>query len=150
MNIAMILRHKGGEVVSVGGTATLREIAAVIASRRIGAVVVLSEDRRLAGIVSERDVVRAVAERGGEAMGLSAADIMTRDVTTATPATTVDQAMALMDEGYFRHLPVLENGALVGIVSVRDAVRAHIQEQANEVDTLKAYVFRGAQADGLR
>ena len=75
---------------------------------------------------------------------------MTTDVVTATPRTTLDEAMAMMDAGYFRHLPVLDGGEMIGIISVRDAVRAHIQSQAQEVDSLMDYVHRGAKADGLR
>lgn len=150
MTVAAILKQKGGDVVAVAPDTTLPEIAGIIAARRIGAVVVLAEARRLAGIVSERDVVKAVAAHGAAALTLTAADIMTRDVITATGRTTVDQAMELMDTGYFRHLPVVESGDLVGIISVRDVVRAHIQHQAHEVDSLKAYVHRGAPADGLR
>lgn len=150
MNVASVLKQKGGDVVTIPLTATVREIAALITSRRIGAVVALDDHGQLAGIVSERDVVRCVAERGEAALSLTAADIMTHDVTTATPATTVDEAMGIMDTGYFRHLPVVEDSRLVGIISVRDAVRAYIQSQAQEVDSLKEYVWRGAKADGLR
>ena len=75
---------------------------------------------------------------------------MTKVAVTATPLTTVNEAMALMDEGYFRHLPVVDSGAMVGIISVRDVVRAHMQHQAQEVDSLKDYVFRGSQTGGLR
>jgi len=80
---------------------------------------------------------------------MTAQDIMTQAVVTATPQTSVNEAMALMDEGYFRHLPVVDNGAMVGIISVRDVVRAYIQEQAQEVDNLKDFVFRGSQTSGL-
>ena len=150
MSLGSILKGKGGEVISVGLTASVQEIASIIASRRIGAVVVLAEGSRLAGIVSERDVVKAVATKGEAALQLTAADIMTALVVTATPQTSVDEAMSLMDEGYFRHLPVVDDGAMVGIISVRDVVRAHIQHQALEVESLKDYVFRGSQTDGLR
>ena len=150
MSLGSILRGKGGDVVSVGLTASVQEIASIIASRRIGAVVVLAEASRLAGIVSERDVVKAVATKGQAALQLTAADIMTSSVVTATPQTSVDEAMSIMDEGYFRHLPVLDEGAMVGIISVRDVVRAHIQHQALEVEALKDFVFRGSQTDGLR
>lgn len=149
MSIASILKEKGGKVVSVTPSTSVPEIASIIASRRIGAVVVLGEDSRLAGIVSERDVVKALASKGEAALRMTAQDIMTQAVVTATPQTSVNEAMALMDEGYFRHLPVVDNGAMVGIISVRDVVRAYIQEQAQEVDNLKDFVFRGSQTSGL-
>jgi CBS domain-containing protein len=149
MTVAAVLKQKGAEVITVPPSASVLEVARLITSRRIGAVVVC-DGERLAGIVSERDVVKAVAAQADAALTLTAADIMTREVTTATLRTTMDEAMAMMDAGYFRHLPVVDDGKLVGIVSVRDAVRAHIQHQEQEVDSLKAYVFRGAQADGLR
>lgn len=149
MTIAAILKQKGGEVVSVAPSASVTEIASIISSRRIGAVVVLA-DGRLAGIVSERDVVKAIANSGETALKMTAQDIMTKAVITATPQTSVNDAMSLMDEGYFRHLPVVDEGSLVGIISVRDAVRAYIQHQAMEVDSLTEFVFRGAQTGGLR
>ncbi len=150
MTVAAVLKQKGADVVAVSPATTVPEIAEIITSRRIGAVVVLDEAKQLAGIVSERDVVKALAHQGARALELTASDIMTRSVTTATPATTVDQAMEMMDAGYFRHLPVIEGGQLVGIISVRDVVRAHIQAQAHEVDSLKEFVYRGAQVGGLR
>lgn len=150
MTIASILKEKGREVVSVTPATSLPEIASIIASRRIGAVVVLAEAARLAGIVSERDVVKALASKGEAALSMTAQDIMTEAVVTASPQTSVNEAMAIMDEGYFRHLPVVDNGAMIGIISVRDVVRAHIQQQAQEVDSLKDYVFRGSQTGGLR
>ena len=149
MTIAAILKQKGGEVVSVAPSASVTEIASIISSRRIGAVVVLAEGR-LAGIVSERDVVKAIAHSGEAALRMTAQDIMTKAVITATPQTSVNDAMSLMDEGYFRHLPVVDDGALVGIISVRDAVRAYIQLQEMEVDSLTEFVFRGAHTGGLR
>ena len=140
MTVAALLRQKGTEVISVSPASTLMEGATLISSRRIGAVVVLSGERRLAGIVSERDVVKAIAARGDAALRLTAADVMTTDVITATPRTTINEAMEMMDAGYFRHLPVMEGGEMIGIISVRDAVRSHIQSQAHE----------GQQPDGLR
>jgi CBS domain-containing protein len=150
MNVAGVLKQKGSEVISVAPATTVREIAALITSRRIGAVVVIDGEQTLAGIVSERDLVKALASAGEAALAMTAADIMTRELTVASPKTTIDEAMGLMDAGYFRHLPVVDNGAMVGIISVRDVVRAHIQHQEYEVDTLKSFVLRGAPADGLR
>jgi CBS domain-containing protein len=148
--VAAVLKEKGSDVVTVQPSATVQEIANIITSRRIGAVMVLSEPGKMVGIVSERDVVKAIGGHGDAALRLTAGDIMTRNVITASPRTTIEEAMELMDTGYFRHLPVLDEGAMVGIISVRDVVRAHIREQAHEVESLKSYVYRGAQADGLR
>jgi CBS domain-containing protein len=150
MTVAAILKQKGSEVVTVKPTDLVTDIAKIITSRRIGAVLVLTEDGELAGLVSERDVVRAVATDGTGALTLTAADIMTKSLTTVTPRTSIDHAMALMDAGYFRHLPVVEDSKLLGIISVRDVVRGHIQTQEQEVDALREYVHRGAKVDGLR
>jgi len=140
MTIATALRDKGNTIVSVLPSTPLMELVATIASRRIGAVLVLDEAGKLAGIVSERDVVKALANNGGGVLTMKAGDIMTADVTTVTPATTVNEAMEMMDRGYFRHLPVLENGQLLGIISVRDVVRAKIDRQVNENDSLLSYI----------
>ena len=149
MTVAAVLKQKGAEVIAVKPDTSVTDIAHTITSRKIGAVVVCEGDR-LAGIVSERDVVKAISAQGEAALRFTASDVMTKTVTTATPQTTIPEAMEMMDAGYFRHLPVVENGRMVGIISVRDVVRALIQMQEQEVDSLKAYVFRGAQADGLR
>jgi CBS domain-containing protein len=150
MTVAAILKQKGSAVITVAPSDPVTDIASIITSRRIGAVLVLTDSGELAGLVSERDVVRAVATKGGGALDLTAADIMTKNLTTVTPRTSIDHAMALMDAGYFRHLPVVEDSKLLGIISVRDVVRAHIQAQAQEVDALREYVHRGAKVDGLR
>ena len=150
MTVAAVLKQKGSDVITIAPDATVQELAALIRSRRIGAVVVSPDGKRMVGIVSERDVVKAIAAKGEAALRLTAADIMTKEVITATPRTTMDQAMEIMDAGYFRHLPVLDGDELIGILSVRDAVRAHIQSQAQEVSSLMDYVHRGAKADGLR
>jgi CBS domain-containing protein len=136
--IAAVLLQKGPDVICVAPFATLPEIAEIIAARRIGAVVVLDPDRTLIGIVSERDVVRAIAEHGAAAMKRTAEDLMTRKVVTASPETTVERAMEMMDAGYFRHLPVVQAGELVGIVSIRDLARHRALEQATEAERLRA------------
>jgi len=138
MTIASVLREKGNTVVSVLPSTPLMELVSTIASRRIGAVLV--EAGTLAGIVSERDVVKALASQGTGVHTLHAGDIMTRTVTTVTPRTTINEAMELMDRGYFRHLPVLDDGRLVGIISVRDVVRARIERHVEENDNLHAYI----------
>ena len=140
MTIASVLREKGSDVISALPSTTVQEIAEIISSRRIGAVVVLDAEARLAGIVSERDVVKALAAKGAGVGTLRAEEIMTRAVITATPRTTIEQAMEIMDHGYFRHLPVLENGAMVGIISIRDGVKARIQRHEHEADNLRTFI----------
>ncbi|MFZ4745381.1 MAG: CBS domain-containing protein [Sphingomonas sp.] len=140
MNVASILREKGNTIISVRPETPLMELVATIASRRIGAVLVLDDTGSLAGIVSERDVVKALAARGPELHTVNAGDVMTANVTTVSPSTTINEAMELMDRGYFRHLPVLDEDALVGIISVRDVVRAKIDHHVEENQTLVSYI----------
>lgn len=140
MTIASVLREKGNTIVSVLPETPIMEIVETISSRRIGAVLVLDASGQLAGIVSERDVVKALARKGAEVHTLSAADVMTATVTTVTPQTSINQAMELMDKGYFRHLPVVDDGKLVGIISVRDVVRARIERHEDEAASLRTYI----------
>ncbi|GAN78201.1 signal transduction protein with CBS [Acidisphaera rubrifaciens HS-AP3] len=113
-----------------------------MAGQRIGSVLVLADDGSVAGIVSERDVVKAVAAGPERLAEARAADMMTRHVIAASPETSVDEAMELMDSGYFRHLPVLENGRLVGIISIRDLVKYRIMQHESDLDSLKRYITR--------
>ena len=140
MTVASILREKGNTIISVTPDTPLMELVATIASRRIGAVLVLDDTGNLAGIVSERDVVTALAAKGPELHKVNAGDVMTANVTTVTPKCTINEAMELMDRGYFRHLPVLDEGALVGIISVRDVVRARIDRHIEENQSLVSYI----------
>ena len=140
MTIAAILRHKGTDVASVPPTATIAEVARLLSARRIGGVVVQDTAHQLLGILTERDIVHALAANGAQALEKTAAQLMTRTLVTATPQTTVLGAMALMTEGRFRHLPVMDSDRLAGIVSIGDVVKARIMQQEHEVDTLKAYV----------
>ena len=140
MTIGAVLRDKGNQVISVSPTTTVQAIAEIIATKRIGAVIVLAADNRLEGIVSERDVVKAVAARPDGIHSMLAQDIMTRAVTTATSQTTIEEAMEIMDQGYFRHLPVVEDNELVGIISIRDVVKARIKAHEHEADHLRSYI----------
>lgn len=142
MSVGAVLRYKKGSIVSVDIKATVVEIAGIITSKRIGAVLVLTAEGGVAGIVSERDVVKALSTHGADVLALTAGDLMTRDVKTATPETTVDEAMEIMDTGYFRHLPVLERGRLVGIISIRDLVKYRMMQHEHDVDNLRAYISR--------
>ncbi len=139
MTVAAILRHKGSAVAHARPDQTVSDIAGQLATRRIGALPVI-ENGALVGIISERDIVQALASHGVAALDLPASALMTTQLSTATRATTVGEAMRIMTDGRFRHLPVLENGVLIGIVSIGDVVKARITQQETEVDSLKAYV----------
>lgn len=142
MTVAAILRHKAGETVTANPAMTLAEVATLLSERRIGAAPVL-EGATLAGIISERDLVHALARHGAAALTLPASDVMSRAVQTATPQTTVQEAMAAMTAGRFRHLPVMEEGRMAGIISIGDVVKARLDQQAGEVESLRAYVAGG-------
>ena len=142
--VAAILRHKGHEVIAVNPAATIAEVAEVLRARRIGAVLVTDSLGQLLGIVSERDIVRSMAAHGATTLERTAAQLMTRVVVTAFPATTIPEAMRLMTEHRVRHIPVLDNGMLVGLISIGDVVKARIMEQEQEVDSLKAYIAGAA------
>ena len=144
MTVAAILKHKGHEVASARPTDTIAEVTRQLTTRGIGAVVVRDAAYQLLGIVSERDIVHALAAHGAHALEMTAAQVMTRSLNTATPQTTVGEAMAIMTVSRFRHLPVIEHDRLVGLVSIGDVVKARIGEQDTEVDTLRAYVSGGA------
>ena len=139
MLVSQILRAKGDTVFTVGPSETIAAVAALLHSRREGALVVL-EAERVAGIVSERDVVRAMAEGGGSALEKPVSVVMTRDVLFAQPGETVDSLLARMSDRRIRHLPVCQDDRLVGIVSIGDLVKWKISEVEAEADGLKAYI----------
>ena len=143
MTVAAILKHKGQHVTSVNPTTSIAEVTRILDERRIGAVLVMDATDQLLGIVSERDIIHSLASSGVRALEMTAGQLMTRDVQTATPQTTVPEAMAMMTQGRFRHVPVMENGALVGLISIGDVVKARITQQEHEVDSLRAYVVGG-------
>jgi CBS domain-containing protein len=142
--VAAILKHKGYQVTTVEPTATIAHLADVLAERRIGAVLVLDRADQLLGIVSERDIVRCLAANGARTLEMTVGQLMTRALQVAHPETTVAEAMTMMTVGRFRHLPVIDRGALVGLISIGDVVKARIMEQEDEVDSLKAYVAGSA------
>ncbi len=142
--VAAILRHKGGQVVTVEPTARIAQVAQVLTDRQIGAVLVRDGADQLLGIVSERDIVRSLAHNGARTLEMTAGQLMTRALRSATLRTTVAEAMREMTAGRFRHMPVLERGELVGVVSIGDAVKARIMEQESEVESLRSYVAGAA------
>ena len=144
MTVAAMLRHKGHEVASVSPTDKIVDVSELLSRRRIGAAVVMDAAEQLLGIVSERDIVHAIAANGARALEMTAGQLMTRALRTVSPETTALEAMSLMTEGRFRHLPVLRHDKLVGIVSIGDVVKARMLQQDHEVDSLRAYVAGSA------
>ena len=144
MTVAAILKHKGNFVATTTPDCLLADAVRDLATRRIGALVVLGPAGDVAGILSERDIVYALAAHGPAALERRAGAVMTADVITAGFATTYDEAVRAMTEGRFRHMPVVDHGRLAGLVSIGDVVKARMMEQEAEVDGLRAYVAGGA------
>jgi len=141
MQVRHILGDKGGNVIGIAPDATLAEAARLLAERRIGALVVKGADGALAGILSERDLVRAMAADGAKALGEGVARYLTRDVVTCRLGDTTDQLMEMMTAGRFRHLPVLdEDDRLCGLVSIGDVVKSRIAETEREAQDLRVYI----------
>lgn len=142
MLVTQILKAKGDTVFTASPNETLGALAALLNARRVGALVVLDQDR-VVGIVSERDVIRAVAEEGAAALVKPVADFMTKDVIFADPGDRVDQVLGKMTDRRIRHLPVCNDDRLVGIVSIGDLVKSKIGEVEAEADGLRAYIAAG-------
>lgn len=140
MIVSHILDSKGHEVVTARQSLTVAEVAVLISERRIGAVVISDDGKVVQGIISERDIVRAVATAGAEALTMEVAQFMTRSVVTSTGDETINQVMERMTNGRFRHLPVLKDGQLHGIVSIGDVVKQHVAEIENEASAMRAYI----------
>ena len=141
MTVSIILAAKGREVASVEPNATLSSVVALLAERRIGAVLILGVDRRLVGIVSERDIVRALAERGAGALDDPVSRIMTRRVSTCSEGETIASIMERMTAGKFRHLPVVDQGRVVGIISIGDVVKHRLQEMERDSAAMRDYIL---------
>ena len=140
MTVRAILSRKGRDVSTIAPTASLSEAVKLLAQRRIGAVVVTGPDNRVAGILSERDIVRVLGERGPDALQDNVAAVMTRKVSTCQESETVAVLMEKMTAGKFRHLPVVEQGRLVGIVSIGDVVKLRVEEIEGETEALREYI----------
>ncbi|MGD0193032.1 MAG: CBS domain-containing protein [Rhizomicrobium sp.] len=143
MQIKYILREKGREVVTIASDATISEAARLLARRRIGAVIVRARDGNIAGILSERDIVRAVADDSIAALGQSVSAHMTRAISTCSETDTVEELMEQMTRGRFRHVPVVEDDQLCGIVSIGDVVKSRLEETVREATTLREYIAAG-------
>lgn len=140
MTVASILKEKGGEVVTAPADASLADIAGQLDQRRIGAVVITGPLGTIEGILSERDIVSAVARSGPEVLSRPAGDVMTRHVHTCDPGDSIYEIMNVMTEHRIRHLPVVVDGKLEGIISIGDVVKQRIAEVEFEADELKRYI----------
>ena len=141
MQVRHILQEKGRHIIAIAEGATMGEAASMLAEKRIGVVLVKNGETALAGILSERDVVRAVAADGAQALARPVSSYMTRNVATCTEADTVEDLMEMMTRGRFRHLPVLDGAkTLCGLVSIGDVVKSRIAETLNEANSLRDYI----------
>jgi CBS domain-containing protein len=140
MIVKSILASKGGDVVIIEPTADLNAAVKMLAERHIGAVVILGADHRVIGILSERDIVRALAERGSNALTEPVSQVMTREVKTCSEDDTVGGLMEQMTTGRFRHMPVVKQDKLIGIVSIGDVVKSRVEEIDQEAKSLRDYI----------
>jgi CBS domain-containing protein len=140
MNVKTILAAKGGDIVDIEPTADLAAAAKLLSAHRIGAVVIRGAGGRLAGILSERDIVRALSEHGADALKLSVGQVMTRNVATCGEDETISSIMERMTTGKFRHLPVVTKGELTGLVSIGDVVKQRVEEIESESEALRDYI----------
>lgn len=138
MHIAAVLKRKGNAIIAARPDDPVAAVARTLAQHRIGAVLVMGDDGSPIGILSERDIVRAVAAQGADALDLAVEELMTKEVKTCRPTDTVKDLMQMMTLRRHRHVPVCDDaGDLVGVMSIGDAVKARLDEQAHEVAVLK-------------
>jgi CBS domain-containing protein len=140
MTVRKILEEKGRDVFSMHPDATLVEAARQMAQRRIGALVLIGDGGDLAGVLSERDIVRMVGTRGPECLNDRIGSVMTVEVVTCSEDTTVNEVMELMTRGRFRHLPVIQDGKLAGMVSIGDIVKRRIEDAEREAEEMRSYI----------
>ena len=140
MDVESVLGSKGSKVVTAGPDTPVGDIAKILTDAKIGAVVISTDKNRIDGILSERDIVGAVAAHGDAALAMPASALMTREVVTCTPNDLLADLMATMTSKRIRHLPVLAEGALVGIISIGDVVMNRVQEIESEAEALRTYV----------
>ena len=144
MLIAQILAGKGSDVISTRPEATIAEVAGLLKEKRSGAVVVTEADGRLCGIISERDLARGLANYGSKLLDMKVGTLMTSDVVTCSPDDGIETLMQTMTDGRFRHLPVVKDGELTGIISIGDVVKHRLKELEAETHMLQDYIHGGA------
>ena len=140
MTVKAILSSKGRTVITIEPTATLDDAIRTLTRHNIGALVVLGPEQRVIGVLSERDIVRALADQGAGVLKSPLAQIMTRNVSTCLEADKVGAVMEQMTNGKFRHVPVLEGGQLVGIISIGDVVKHRLKEMERDQEAMRDYI----------
>jgi len=142
MSVAELIRNKDGGLIAVAPDSDVSAAAALLAEKRIGALVV-KDGEKLAGILSERDIVRALAVRGGACLEQKVSSIMTSNVETCAPEESVESVMGRMTSGRFRHMPVVVEGKVTGIISIGDLVKSRLSQLEMETESLKQYIASG-------
>jgi CBS domain-containing protein len=140
MIVKNILASKGGNVITINPAADVMAASKLMAERGIGAVIILGADHRIVGILSERDIVQALAEHGAAVLREPVSRVMTREVKTCSEDDTIGDLMGRMTTGRFRHLPVVKQGKLIGIVSIGDVVKSRVEEIDQEAKALRDYI----------
>jgi CBS domain-containing protein len=141
MTVGIILAEKGRDVLTIEPGASLSAATRLLGQKRIGAALILGPDRHIAGIISERDIVRAIGERGAAALDETVASAMTRKVETCTVNDSVATIMERMTAGKFRHMPVVENGRLAGLVSIGDVVKHRLLQMERDHVAMRDYIM---------
>ncbi len=143
MIVAQMLKGKGDQVVTIRPDDTIAAAAKLLAQHRIGAIVVSPGDGTIAGILSERDIVRHLAQSGAKALDLPVGDVMTAKVVTCRANDRINDLMGMMSQGRFRHIPVVEQARMIGIISIGDVVKARVAEIESEAQALRDYITTG-------
>lgn len=140
MTVAAILAGKGGDVITASPSTSLQDISSTLAKHKIGAIVTVEQDGSVCGIASERDIVRRIADLGAKALDNPVSSCMTMNVISCTSSDTIDHVMGVMTAKKFRHMPVIEDGNLIGMISIGDVVKIKIETAEREAEELKQYI----------
>ncbi len=140
MTVAAILAEKGSAVHTAGKDSSVMDVVNLLASKKIGAAVILNEDGSVCGIVSERDIVRDIAKHGSGVLDSPVESCMTANVISSSPHDTINQLMETMSTNRFRHLPVMEGGKLLGLISIGDVVKRKIEQAEREAEDMRSYI----------
>jgi len=140
MHVAAVIKRKGSNVVSITPDRTIADATNLLTENRIGAVLVMDSNQGIRGIISERDIIRALSKYGADVLTHKVESLMTRDVQQCSPKDTIAEVMTTMTTRRFRHLPVVEDGKLLGMISIGDVVKQRLDDTELEVETLRGYV----------